>query len=233
MAQTGRLLRSNSESNLSERCIERITRSKSLGDVQYSRALEEQWREELSFLKGNLDRERRKISQLQRENVAKVSEARNLEIQESIAAQNDLVYEMSIEKDKEIKQIKESARNYMHEKLNELEERKNEEIRRQGEEFAYEKEELINSLATRFREEARSEIGDEFEIAKRDLEIDYFRLVSENKKLHEDLKIAKDGDRNKAEEIRRLYKEYNQIVANLKKDASQDSRRQVKSSLML
>lgn len=216
-----------SEPDLAKINMERIHRSRSLGDFQYKYALEEQMRDRVISLSDELEKSRCYTAELERKHVMDVHSARAHEINASRASQNDLLFKLTMDKDREIQEIKDNARDNVNEKLLELEERKNEELQRLQKEFEYEKEQLINALAGRFREEARNEIGDEFANAKRQMEIDYFKIMSENKRLREDLKMAKDSDENKSEEIRKLYKEYNKAMSKIKRDASQDSMRQV------
>ena len=228
----GSLPRSKSESNLAGRSFQRIARSKSLGDVQYFSALDLQMRDRIRELQRDLDQERFHVAGLKRQNVARVRAAREEEITESVAFQNDLVFKLLRDKDKEIKQLEDQAKKDTNEKLDELERKKNEELRRTRKNFAYEKEVLINTLAARFRDEARSEVEGDFEKARRNMDQDYYTLLSENMKLHEDLKTMKEADEDKAEEIRKMHSENSKRMAALKRDASQDSRRQVNKCLM-
>lgn len=228
----GSLSRSKSESNLADRALQRIARSKSLGDVQYSSALDLQMREHIRELQRDLNQKRFHVAGLKRENVGRVRAAREEEISESVSFQNDLVFKVLLDKDKEIKQLEDQARKYTNEKLDELERKKNEELRRTRKDFEYEKEVLINTLAARFRDEARNEIEGDFEKARRNMDQDYYTLLSENMRLREDLKTMKESDEEKAEEIRKMHDENSKKMAGLKRDASQDSRRQVNECLM-
>lgn len=228
----GSLSRSKSESNLADRAFQRIARSKSLGDVQYSSALDLQMRDHIRELRRDLNQKRFHVAGLKRENVARVRAAREEEISESVSFQNDLVFKVLLDKDKEIKQLEDQARKYTNEKLDELERKKNEELRRTRKDFEYEKEVLINTLAARFRDEARNEVEGDFEKARRNMDQDYYTLLSENMRLREDLKTMKESDEEKAEEIRKMHDENSKKMAGLKRDASQDSRRQVNECLM-
>jgi len=221
------LLRWKSEPNLANRCFQRMRRSSSLGDIQYKNVLEEQMRTHLQSLKDELARERLHVTELKRENVSNVRLAREQEIIEARATQKDLLFKMMVQKDEEIEELKDNAKESANRQLSELEMLKNEEARRLRKEFEYEKEQLINVLAGSFREEARNEIGTQFEQAKRQMDTEYFMLVSENQKLKSDLQMVKDADANKAEEIHKIYKEYNKALSKVKHGASQDSRRQV------
>lgn len=234
MASEMRLFRRwKSEMNIAGRNEERVKRSQSLGDVQYKKALDEQMRDHLRLLTNELNSERRLIAEIKHERVCDLRAAREEEIRESNSKQNDLIFKLTLEKDKEVEKVAKSVKEYTMEKLSELEERKNEELRRQRRDFDYEKEQLINALAGKFRDEARNEIGYDFENARRQMESDYYKMASENKRLREDLKTAKYSDENKAEEIRKLYREYNKAMSKLKRDASQDSKRQVDYSCKL
>ena len=221
------ITRWKSEPNIADSFVQRMQRSKSLGDIQYSNALVDQMRDHLRSLKDDLNKERHHVTELKRENVSNLRAAKEQEICDSIATQSDLVFNLMVEKDREIERLKQYANEYTCKKIDELEKRKNEEMRQLRTEFEYEKEHLINTLADKFRDEARNEIGYEFDTGRRQMETDYFMMASENKKLREDLRIAKDSDANKAEEIRRLYREYNAALSKIKRDASQDNMRQV------
>ena len=229
----GSLTRWNSEPNIADRIFQRMKRSKSVGDIQYKKALEEQMRDHLKCLKDDLAKERFYSAELKRENVSNIRAAKEEEICEARAMQDEVVLKLIMEKDKEIEELKRSAKKYVNEKIDEVEERKNGEMRKLRKEFEYEKEQLINALAEKFREEARNEIGYEFNYAKRQMETDYFMMASENKKLKEDLNVARDADATKADEIRKLYREYNKAMSKIKRDASQDSKRQVNYSCKL
>ena len=227
MANKDAITRWKSEPNISGLVFQRMQRSKSLGDIQYKTALDEQMRVHLQTLKDDLKKEKFHVAALRRDNVSNVRAAKEQQIYESAATHNDVVFDLMVEKDKEIEELKNCAKEYVNKKVDELEKRKNEEMHWLRREFEYEKEQLINTLAGKFRDEARNEIGYEFDNAKRQMETDYFMMVSENKRLKEDLNIAKDADANKAEEIRKIYREYNKALSKIKRDASQDSRRQV------
>ena len=227
MANKDAITRWKSEPNITGRIFQRMQRSKSLGDIQYKTALDEQMRGHLQLLKDDLKKEKCHVAALKRENVSNVRAAKEEQIYESAARHNDVVFDLIVEKDREIEELETCAKEYVNKKVDEMEKRKNEELQWLRKEFEYEKEQLINTLAGKFRDEARNEIGYEFDNAKRQMETDYFMMASENKKLKEDLKIAKDADANKAEEIRNIYREYNKALSKIKRDASQDSRRQV------
>ena len=234
MTESGRgsLSRSKSESNLADRSCQRVARSKSLGDVKYSSALDLQMRDHIRELQQDLNQERFNAARLKREHFARVRAAREEEINESVTFQNDLVFKLLLDKDKEIRQLEDQARKYTNEKLDDLERKKNEELRRTRKDFEYEKEVLINTLAARFRDEARNEVEGDFEKARRNMDQEYYTLLSENMKLREDLKAMKESDEEKAEEIRKMHSENSKKMAALKRDASQDSRRQVNECLM-
>ena len=227
MASNDQLSRWKSEPNLANRYFQRMRRSSSLGDIQYKHVLEEQMRNHLQSLKDELAREKFHVAELKRKNISNVRLAREQEICEARATKKDLLFKLMVQKDEEIEGLKDHAKESTNRQLIELEELKNKEAQRLRKEFEYEKEQLINVLAGSFREEARIEIGTQFENAKRQMDTEYFVLVSENKKLKSDLQVVKDADANKAEEIHKIYKEYNKALSKVKRDASQDSKRQV------
>ena len=227
MASNDKLSRWKSEPNVANRYFQRMRRSSSLGDIQYKNALEEQMRNHLQSLKDELAREKFHVAELKRKNISNVRLAREQEICEARATKKDLLFKLVVQKDEEIEGLKDHAKESTNRQLIELEELKNKEAQRLRKEFEYEKEQLINVLAGSFREEARIEIGTQFENAKRQMDTEYFMLVSENKKLKSDLQVVKDADANKAEEIHKIYKEYNKALSKVKRDASQDSKRQV------
>eukprot|EP00794_Sanderia_malayensis_P005319 gene5319-5988_t len=221
------LIRCKSESNLSDKILSRMDRSKSLSDVQYSAAIDQQMRDHLLRLEGDLKEERKKIVSLKRENVLQTMAAREDESNSARATQEDLVLKMLQEKNEELRELEDNARMSLHEEVDRVRREKNEELQRLRRDWGYEKEILINSLHGQLRSEIRQEVEEEFERVKKKNEMDYFNLLSENKKLQEDLKVTRQSDREKADEIRRILQDQNKTITDLKRDASKDSRRQL------
>ena len=228
-----KLKRSKSESCLSERKQQRLERSKSLRDVNYSRALEDQMRAEIYRLREDLKREERTVDLIKKENVLDILSTREEDREDSILVQKELALKFMQEKNHDVMEAEEIARSEMRKDAFEREREKDVEISRMKRAWEYEKEFLINTLSDQFRTEARSDYEGEFERARKKYEIDYYTFLSEKTKLQEDLKIAKTADKEKAEEMRRVYHDHNKAMADLKKDASQDSRRQVNEATKL
>ncbi len=182
----------------------------------------------LHRLKNDLQQEQQNVAAIKRDSVLKVMAAREEEISHARSAHENLALKMLQEKDEAVRIVEENARIMLYQEIDKVRRGKDEELRRSKREWEYEKEILLNSLNDQMRSDIRSDCQDEFERVHKKNEMEYFNLASENRALNEELKIVRKADREKAEEIRRILQEQGRVVADLKRDASKDSRRQVK-----
>lgn len=202
-----------------------IGRSASLSSIKSSNVSDEM-RQHIAQLKSDLVKEQNLLKEVKREKVAEIKHMRESESEKFQNKLKTMEVNLRREFEREMEKQRNTSKTEFEHEINRITKRKDNEYHFEKESWLQEKEKLLLKIKNA-RNDALQELSFEHEQQKIKHKNEIFCIQQANLHLQEELKLLKDSVNNRPIENIRINKEHQMEMETLRKQALQDSRKQV------
>ena len=209
-----------------------LSRSASLSSLKAVKITDEM-RRHIAQLKSDVESERNVARQMKRERVLDIKRTKEEEFRKYQQLLKEMELAFQKEKQKEITKETDLLQKQFNQEIKRITKLKDDEILRERKNWSQDRENLILQITDKTKQETSEKVSFAFEKMRAKLENDILCLQQENGYLEEELLVCRNSESRRVDENRKIYQEHQMEIENLKKEAMQDSKKQVNASAVL